>query len=241
MSCLAAATILSTSCSKDDEDEPTTVNKSITKIVKTINNSMIKANITTYDNNGRILTQTVKLDNYESKIIYEYTDNTMTMTSGSSNMKDVFTIENGRVTECVYQYSETTNAKINYSYSSNGYLSSRTIENSENQFSNATYKYTEKNGNYVSYDCEQSGITHYNFDYTDKLNNFSVDITGLIINLGNGGNNVFGKRSKNLPSECSIDEKSKTTYTYTYDGDYLVKIIEEQDGEIVSTYEIFYE
>lgn len=240
MSCLAAATIISTSCSKDDDNEPSTVGKIITKIVRTTNNSLVTS---TYDNKGRILTQTIKQtigdNNIESTGIYEYTNNTMTVNN------TVYTIENGRITEGV-----GPTLKYTFTYSSNGYLSSKTVESSEYESLNTTYKYSEKNGNIVSYDFGNSDDTktkiHYSIAYTDKPNNYSVDIAGMLTSTG--GYDLLGKRSNNLPSQICWESPSlvstrttKISFNYTYDGDYIVKIIEEQDGETTSTLEIFYE
>ena len=286
-----------TACSDDDDDddndstgdktEQTTndgtkvLSKKVTKIVITYDEECVETYI--FDTDGRLISCT-DYDNHDvGTKIYTYNDNTIIREKTKNNRLDsryTFNIENGRIVSEKHAYYDDDEEKLyEYTYSSDGYLASRTRTYNYNSGTyNSKSTYSVSNQNIVHYDYESTDtytsygigreeysevdtdIDVYDITYNSKLNDLNVDLSLLLI----GGHldvypftGYYGKRIKNLPLSIShkstreettssgTDTRSSASvhnFTYTYDGDYPTKIVDEYVGGGTSTrtYEIFY-
>ena len=262
-----------------DKTEQTTNNgtkvlsKKVTKIVVTVDDGEEEYTYN-FDEDGKIISSKyVEYDNGDTDTdIYTFSYSKDQIVCNSSYKTTTYNLENGRVVESIYErkdYDKTS--KYTYSYSSDGYLESLNyVENCEYESDEniGEAKYTVTDGNYTKYQESESNyewFEEYTISYNSKLNNLNVDLADVLIGLYYP-TEFFGKRSKNLP--ISINWKYKyrsyidrdgnpqyrvnnetTIFTYTYDGDYPVKVLEEwtetSDGGSsdsgTRTYEIFYE
>ena len=244
VACLMAAFVFA-GCKKDDEDENQNIlPKKVSKIVETIERHFEEMSETStyiyyFDENGR-LTKEDYLRNGELKesSTYQYTEN-------SIKYDDVTcSIENGRLTQFVFDEDKTT---LKFNYSADGYLASYLyIYEYKGETYTSEMKYTYENGNVV--ELENKGEDYIvKYTYGQTLNNLNVDLFYIYEDLM-PFTGYFGKRVNNLPSSIvgiSIENGKEvydqtTTFTYIYDGEYLIKIEESQGDDDKWTYEIFY-
>lgn len=232
--------------------------KKVSKIVETYSkNSELRETITyLFDTNGRIVSET-KVDEREDDTsikTYTYTDNTIVKQSSS---KCVFNIENGRIVSDTlddggtgkYIYPST------YTYTSDGYIESIVTISKDNGNIIEKRNFTVAGGNIISCNSYFEGDEdRTTFTFGDKPNNLNVDITLLFYNL-NYPTGYLGNRNKNLPSSFNDLYKPQNAadngeqhigeFAYTYNGDYLTKIVcieKSSDSKTYEyTYEIFYE
>lgn len=242
MSCLAAATILSTSCSKDDEEDNGSdiqvLQKKVKEIVSTYKDDK---DYYYFDSEGRItkIEQTYKGQNV-GNTTYSYTDSEITVES-TITTDLTYTLENGRITK-----GSSKSNNITFEYTKDGYIAKITENHEIDEFTDVS-TYTIENGNVSNIKIERNGKLEGNAKlfYNNTPNNLNVDL-GLFM-LGSPLEKItgaFGKSIKNLPSKAVAidgDDTFEASYEYVYNGDYLTKIIstiEDSDQKIV---EIIYE
>ncbi|MBQ3616998.1 MAG: hypothetical protein II939_02390 [Bacteroidales bacterium] len=219
-----------------------------------------------FDEKGRIY----KSDSWEDGVLdetstdyYTYTDKTIecAYTKNYHSYIEKLEIENGLITK----FSETNDNEERmtiFGYSDKGYLSSMKWTS---DYSDGIIELTEENGYLVSSHekfttKEKSKIetSEYEsvFTYDGKLNNLNVDLGFLIYEeLYTSFMNMTGKRFQGLPSKLTSTVKETGeiaeyfTYHYTYDGEYVTKIVvyihedetHVEEDDIFYMYEIFYE
>ena len=242
MSCLAAATILSTSCSKDDEEDNGSdiqvLQKKVKEIISTYKDDK---DYYYFDSEGRI----TKFEHtYEGQNLgyttYSYTDSEITVES-TITTDLTYTLENGRITK-----GSAESYNITFEYTKDGYIAKITENDEIVEFTDVT-TYTIENGNVSNIKIERNGKLDENAKlfYNNTPNNLNVDL-GLFM-LGSPLEKIsgaYGKSFKNLPSKVVATDGEDTveaTYEYVYDGDYLTKIIFTNEDSIKSTVEIIYE
>ena len=249
------------------------LSKKVTKIVETEDDG--DEYTYNFDEDGKITSYKHKhiYDNDDISI-HTYTYSKDQIVENSSSKTTTYNLENGRVVH-IEERNDGGHGKSKYitcSYSSDGYLASLNSVKIDADYEKVEEaKYTVTDGNHTKYEeleeSEDYGVEkeeELTISYNSKLNNLNVDLAGVIIGIW--PTEFFGKRSKNLP--ISINWKYKyrsyidrdgnpqyrvnnetTIFTYTYDGDYPVKVLEEwtetSDGGSsdsgTRTYEIFYE
>ena len=262
-----------TACSDDDDDDnanteqtstngTTTLSKKVTKIVCTC---------TYYSEEGESEAEETYLFDTDGKIIsmlrdegkdtflytYTYTSNQIIVAESGTFVGCIYyNLENGRITESVYEYKDSKDT-YKYTYSSDGYLASVIEGRAEETASPYTTIYTVSDGNYsmIKTTWDDEGITQ-SITYSSNLNNLNVDLAQILIW---GTPYYLGNKIKNLPSSINevdnYDEwkyNSNSSFYYTYEGNYLTKIVKNEvenqtNGEYIRnssntyTYEIFYE
>ena len=189
--------------------------------------------------------------------------------SYASKNRYVLNIDKGRVvSEEFAEGSDLEYVYLSeYTYSPDGFLASRTTShNGEYGTYDSKSTYSVSNENITGIDYQSTDIyseeiykssSEYNITYTNKLNNLNVDLCLLLLDDQLDGlplTGYYGKRIKNLPlsitrqSTREDTRNSETTtetsasvhnFTYTYDGDYPTKIVDEEGGH-TNIYEIFY-
>ena len=266
--CLALATTFS-SCNKDDNDDDNNnaengevfengfriLPKKVVKISEISYEDDPSVTYYYFDGKGRIC----KSDIWENGVLeedsedtYDYTETTIMFKDNHSVEK--FEIDNGIITKLT-ELSLGGEQKTIFGYSERGYLSSMKWTSDH---SDGILELTEENGYLVS-SHETDTIKKKSeietreyesvFTYDGKLNNLNVDLGFLIYeDLYTSLTNMTGKRFQGLPSKLTTINKvtgeiaEYFTYKYTYDGDYVTKIVVyyHEDGEHTAEDDIFY-
>lgn len=265
LGCLALATTFA-SCNKDDDDNNADNGETFENGFKILPKKVVKISeksseddpsVTYYyfDEKGRIY----KSDSWENGVVeedsedtYNYTETTIECVNDIDIEK--FTIENGLITKLTQSYLDLERNYI-FGYSPKGYLSSMKWTS---DYSDGILELTEENGYLVSshekYTTKEKSkieTSEYEsvFTYDGKLNNLNVDLGFLIYEeLYSEFFNMTGKRFQGLPSKLTTTDKETGeiaeyfTYKYTYDGDYVTKIVVyyHEDGEHAAEDDIFY-
>ncbi len=224
------------------------------KVAKIVENEDGDINTYLFDTDGKLISRTKTRTNnssYSSLTTYEYIGNAIVRKKDNAN--EIYDVDAGRIVSsvltedgCVYPST--------FSYTVDGYLSSVAITYQDDKDFYDNYTFIITNGNIAGYEYmyndkeqEQPHTGKYNVTYGDKLNNLNVDLTFFIVDFDLYPiPGYYGKRCKNLPSSWVYSSSSHNEvgeYTYTYDGDYLVKVVlvETGDEDDETTWEIFYE
>lgn len=277
--CLAlATTVASCNKDDDDNNENNSENpenvengfiilpKKVVKISE--KNSEDDPTVTFYcfDENGRI----TKLESEEDGVLdetstdyYTYTDKTIEYANTDNFFPKIekYEVDNGVITKLTEPEDLDTRTTI-FNYSERGYLSSMKWTS---DYSDGIIELTEENGYLVSshekYTIKEKSeieTREYEsvFTYDGKLNNLNVDLGFLIYEeLYTSFMNMTGKRFQGLPSKLTSTVKETGeiaeyfTYHYTYDGEYVTKIVvyihedetHVEEDDIFYIFEIFYE
>lgn|GEM_PF-6059059 len=219
-----------------------------------------------FDEKGRIY----KSDSWEDGVLeedseefYHYTETTIENEDKDKYHPSIekLVIENGKITKLTESRDLDIRTTI-FDYSERGYLSSMKWAS---DYSDGIIELTEENGYLVSSNKkytikEKSEIDTREYEsvftYDDKLNNLNVDLSFLIYEeLFTTFTNMTGKRFQGLPSKLTSTVKETGeiaeyfTYHYTYDGEYVTKIVvyihddetHVEEDDIFYMFEIFYE
>ena len=238
LACLATAFVFA-GCKKDDDDANngggnsgvSILPKKVTKIVVLYTESKgysHNPHTHTFDSDGKLLS----VEHEDYSYYFSYSDNEIVETCKSHEEGKTETyahkVSNGRI---VSMYD----GELTFSYSSDGYLASF------NDGGDGT-KFTINDGKLTAMEEKNKGETYmYKFTYDNTPNNLNVDLSYFYA-LDGECPGYFGKRLKFLPSSVIEigGDNDVTTFTYTYDSDYLTRITEQYDDGGKTTYEIFY-
>lgn len=232
LACLATAFVFA-GCKKDDDDnngDSGILPKKVSKIVETrvVDGESSDPYTSNFDTDGRL----VSGGRSEKSVQYNYSDNAI---------EEIFN-NKGKTTTSVYKVSDGRIVDLDggkITYSSEGYLSLIDFDEFETEFTIIDGKLTEMESR--ESEDGKTYSTKYQFTNDNTLNNLNVDLSYFFL-LEGICPGYFGKRLKYLPSsqiEVGGDNEI-TKFTYTYDGDYLTKIIVQFDDNESLICEIFY-
>lgn len=277
--CLALATTFSSCNKDDNDDDNNNAEngevfengfkilpKKVVKISEKSSEDDPTVTFYCFDENGRI----TKLESEEDGVLdetstdyYTYTDKTIECEDKHEYYTEIdkYEIDNGVITKLTEPEDLDTRTTI-FNYSERGYLSSMKWTS---DYSDGIIELTEENGYLVSshekYTIKEKSeieTREYEsvFTYDGKLNNLNVDLGFLIYEeLYTSFMNMTGKRFQGLPSKLTSTVKETGeiaeyfTYHYTYDGEYVTKIVvyihedetHVEEDDIFYMFEIFYE
>ena len=213
-----------------------------------------------YDGQGRItsITETDQQYAYPGTTAQDevteisYEDDRIVITEPSGALSTL-TLSNGRASAIIgTALNDHYPDDYTFTYDANGYIASSTwIQNPEQDHS-AKSIYTVVDGCLTQVREAEDSEEWYggNASYTnnpEQPNNLNIDLYGIsdfitttdldrIYLVGAGGN-----RLKKLPASVDYGENGIDTYRYSMKGEYISKIEIEEDGELLTILEIFYE
>lgn len=238
--------------------------KKVTKIVESDGYDYSYTYI--FDSEGRIIQE---INNDNDVYTYQYTSNLITRTLNSIDTINVtgpnrieYNMENGRISSYVLKsgeqgaYTENGRPLFNVrratcSYFDNGYISKiEQVSEIHTEEPSSVTEYTIENGcvvtekhkSWVSDSDEYDNETNILYTYNSTLNNLNVNLW-FIISWEKPIMDYFGTRFKKLPSTEMWGTTRDYSYSYEYDGEYIIKIVRSYGEGTKDTqiWDIFYE